>query len=52
MTDNEIIDKITYYLENEDKRLEKVERGLQFSKKYTQEEYAKRLFKELKICLL
>ena len=48
MTDKEIIDKISYYLDNEDKRLEKVERGLQFSKKYTQENYAEKLFKELK----
>ena len=47
MTDREIINKISYYLDNEDKRLEKVKKGLEFSKEYTQEDYAKRLFKEI-----
>ena len=51
MTDKEIIDKISYYLDNEDKRLEKVEKGLEFSQKYTQDFYAEKLFKELLIFL-
>ena len=45
MTDNEIIDKIIYYLENNDKRLEKIKKGLEFCKNYTQEDYAKKLYK-------
>ena len=48
MTDKEIIDNISYFLDNEDKRLKKVEMGIEFSKKYTQENYAEKLFKELK----
>lgn len=42
MTDQEIIDKIIYYLENENE-LDKIRKiGKKWSKKYTQEEYAKR----------
>ena len=47
MTDDEIVKKIEYYLENEDKRLEKVNLGIEFSKKYTQEHYAEKLFEAL-----
>jgi hypothetical protein len=43
MSDDEIVNKIKYYLENEDKRQEKIKLGLEFSKNYTQEHYAKRL---------
>ena len=47
MTDDEIVDKIEYYLENEDKRMEKVKLGIKFSKNYTQENYAERLLEAL-----
>lgn len=48
MTAQEIFDKISYYLDNEDKRLEKVQKGIEFSNNYTQEHYAERLLKEIK----
>ena len=47
MSDDEIVEKIEYYLENEDKRLEKVKLGLEFSKNYTQEDYGKRILETL-----
>ena len=47
MTDEEIMNKISYYLDNEDKRIEKVNKGLEFSSNYTQQHYAERLLKEL-----
>jgi hypothetical protein len=47
MTDKEILDKISYYLKNEDKRLEKVKKGIDFANNYTQENYAERLLKEI-----
>ena len=31
MTDEEIMNKIVYYLDNEDKRIEKVNKGLEFA---------------------
>jgi hypothetical protein len=51
MTDKEIIDKISYYLDNENKRLEKVKKGVDFAKNYTQEHYAERLLKEIQLFL-
>ena len=51
MTPQEIFDKISFYLDNEDKRLEKVNKGIEFSKKYTQEHYAERLLSELNLVL-
>ena len=47
MTAQEIFDKISYYLDNEDKRLEKVKKGIEFASNYTQEHYAERLLKEI-----
>lgn len=47
MTGQEIFDKICYYLDNEDERLEKVQKGIEFSKNYTQEHYAERLMKAI-----
>ena len=47
MTDDEIMNKISYYLDNEDKRIEKVGKGLKFASNYTQEHYAERLLKEI-----
>jgi len=52
MTDEEIIQKISYYLENEDQRLEKVKKGIEFSRTYTQELYAIRLFEAIKLFLI
>ena len=48
MSPNEIINVISYYLDNEDKRLEKVQKGIEFADNYTQEHYAERLLKEIK----
>ena len=39
------LNKICYYLDNEDKRLEKVRKGIQFAKEYTFEKYGDRFFK-------
>ena len=36
MTDEEIMNKIVYYLDNEDKRIEKVNKGLEFASNYKQ----------------
>ena len=47
MSDQQIIDKISYYLENEDKRLQKVEKGKIFASNYTQKHYAKRLLEKI-----
>jgi hypothetical protein len=47
MTDEEIINKISYYLINEDARMEKVKKGIEFSTNYTQEHYAERLLNEI-----
>ena len=48
MSDQEIIDKLVYYLENPDKLEEIRLKGLEWSKKYVQEYYAKRFFEEIK----
>ena len=48
MSDKDILDRISYYLINEDARMEKVKKGIEFSKNYTQEHYAERLLKEIK----
>jgi len=42
MNDNDIIEKISYYLDNESKRLDKIRQGIEFSKNYTHEHYANR----------
>ena len=47
MSTEEIINKISYYLDNEDKRLDKVKKGVEFASNYTQEYYAERLLKEM-----
>lgn len=47
MADEAILNKISYYLDNEDKRLEKVKKGIEFASNYTQEHYADRLLKEI-----
>jgi spore maturation protein CgeB len=47
MTDNEIIDKISYYLENEKERERIIQKGLELNKEYTQERYAERFLKEI-----
>tara|TARA_B110001450_G_C17652874_1_gene494013 strand:+ start:693 stop:2384 length:1692 start_codon:yes stop_codon:yes gene_type:complete len=43
MSNKEIAEKISYYLDNEDKRLEKVKKGNEFAANNTQEHYAKKL---------
>ena len=40
MTDDEIISKLSYYIDNEEERLKLVEKGLQYAQYYTQERYA------------
>lgn len=52
MTHQQIYDKICYYLDNEDKRLEKVQKGIEFANNYSQEHYAERLLKEINEFLL
>lgn len=47
MTDQQIIDKISYYLDNEEQRIKKVNEGIQFSSNYTQVHYAERLLREI-----
>jgi hypothetical protein len=47
MSEQEIIDKISYYLDHEVDRQKKIALGLEFSKKYTQEDYAERLLREI-----
>lgn len=42
MSDQQIIDTLAHYLRNEDKRLEKVAKGVEFSKHYSHEHYAYR----------
>ena len=43
MNDDEIIEKIRYYLENQDKYDEKIKNGLEFASRYTQEDYVDKL---------
>ena len=40
MTDQEIVDKLSYYLDNDAERNKVISHGLEWSKKYTQEKYA------------
>lgn len=47
MSDQQIIDTISYYLDNETERQKKINLGIEFSKNYTQEHYAQRLLTEI-----
>lgn len=47
MSDQEMIDTISYYLDNESERQKKISEGIQFASNYTQEHYAERLLKEI-----
>ena len=47
MTDEEIIEKLCYYLENEEEREKLVQKGLDYTSKYTQEDYAHTFINEL-----
>ena len=47
MTDEEIIDKLTYFLHNEDIRQECVDAGKKWAEGYTQEKYSERFVKML-----
>ena len=40
MSDDEIISKLSFYIDNEEERLKLVEKGLQYAQYYTQERYA------------
>ena len=51
MSDEEIVEKISYYLDNEDKRLEKVKKGHEFAANNTQEHYAKKLLTNITLFL-
>jgi len=42
MTDDEIVEKISYYLENDQEREKLIQKGLELNKEYTQEKYAER----------
>ena len=48
MSEEEIIQKLEFYLKNSDKCLEKQKKGLEFCKNYTFEDYAEKLFSQLK----
>ena len=48
MSDHEIISKLSFYIDNEQERLELVEKGLQYAQNYTQENYAKKFISEVK----
>jgi len=48
MTDQEIVDKLVYYLENANKLEEIRQKGLAWSQKYTQEYYAEKFYNEIK----
>jgi len=47
MSDDEIINKLEFFIENDKEREELVSRGLKYSQKYTQEAYAKRFIAAL-----
>ena len=49
MSDDEILDKLKFYLSDDTERLKLVEAGLEWSKNYTQENYAEMFVKEAKI---
>lgn len=51
MSPLEIYNKISYYLDNEDKLLEKVKKGIEFTKEYTAEKYSERFLKEINLFL-
>lgn len=46
MSDDEIIDKLIYYIEQDDPRNEKINKGLEYCKDFTQERYAEKFVKE------
>ena len=48
MCDDEIIDKLSFYLDNNEERNKKIEKGLKYASQYTQEEYAKRFVNGVK----
>jgi hypothetical protein len=45
MTDEEIIDKLLYYINNDEERESLIHRGVEYAKEYTQEKYAQRFTK-------
>tara|TARA_A100001011_G_scaffold248059_1_gene256309 strand:- start:697 stop:2331 length:1635 start_codon:yes stop_codon:yes gene_type:complete len=47
MNDEQIIQVIEYYLNNEKERIKKVKNGIEFSNNYTQEKYANKLLSEI-----
>lgn len=48
MKNKEILDKLIYYLENDDERQVLVEKGLKWAKNYTQEKYAEKFVKAVR----
>ena len=51
MTDDEIIEKINNFLNNENERLAKIEKGIAFAENYTQSHYAQRLLEKISFFL-
>ena len=47
MTDEQIMNKLAYYLDNDEERLKLVSSGLEWSKNYTHEKYAERFMNHL-----
>ena len=48
MDDYDILERLVYYLENEDERLKLVNKGLEYVKDYTHEKYAERFLEVVK----
>ena len=47
MSDGEIVHNLIEYVNNNDIRNEKIRKGLELNKEYTQEKYAERFIKEV-----
>ena len=51
-SDEEIVNKLRFYLENSQERCKLIEAGLEWSKRYTQQDYARMFVKEAKEFLI
>jgi len=51
MSDKEIIDILTYYLENDKALKEKTDKGILYISKYTQQDYAERFYNIVEQCI-
>ena len=51
MSDDQIIETLSYWLDHDAEREERVRRGLELSSEYTQEKYAERFVREASVFL-